>query len=54
MPLVGILGLSVVQCFDGPQQSDTTARQHAFLDGCPGGMHGVVDAVLAFLHLNLG
>ena len=36
------------------QQRDAAARQDAFLDRGASRMHGVIDAVLALLHLDLG
>src|SRR5579871_3618780 len=36
------------------QQRDAAARQDAFLDSRAGGMHRVINAVLALLHLDLG
>src|ERR1700747_3285716 len=38
----------------GTEQGDAAARQDAFLDSRAGCMHRVINAVLAFLHLDLG
>ena len=48
------LGLDLVDRFDGAQQRDAAAGDDAFLDGRLGGVHGVLDAGLLFLHLGLG
>src|ERR1700730_2562644 len=52
--LIGVFDLQVFEGLDGTQQSDATARQHAFLDGGAGGVEGVVDEVLLFLHFDFG
>lgn len=36
------------------EQSGTAARDHAFLDRGLGRMHGILDAVLALLDLDVG
>src|SRR5436189_18743 len=38
----------------GDQERDTTARNDALLEGGPGGLQRVLDAVLLLLHLGLG
>ena len=38
----------------GAQQGDAAAGQNAFFDGCAGGVQGVFDAGLLFLHFALG
>ena len=51
--------LVLVRCADalehlgGAQQRDAAAWQDAFLDGGAGRMHGIIDAILALLHLDL-
>src|SRR6202521_5954819 len=54
VPLVLVLTLKLLDRLAGAQQRDTAARQYAFLDCGPGRMHGIVDAVLALLDLDLG
>src|SRR5437667_11587520 len=54
VPLVFVFALQLVQGLAGAQQSDTTPGQDAFLDRGPGRMHGIVNAILALLHLDLG
>ena len=49
-----LLGADLLQGLAGTQQRDAAARQDAFLDRGAGGMHRVVDAILALLHLDLG
>ena len=44
----------MVQSPERPQQRHPTTRQDAFLDGRPGRVQGIVDAILAFLDLDLG
>src|SRR6516162_7073444 len=43
-----------LQYFAGAQERDAAAWQDAFLDCSAGGVHRVVDAILAPLHLDLG
>src|SRR5450631_4852645 len=52
--LVFVGGLHPLEGFGGAQQRDAAARQDAFLDRGAGGMHRVVDAILALLYLDLG
>ena len=54
VPLVCVFALQLVQGLAGAQQSDTTSGQDAFLDRGPGRMHGIVNAILALLPLDLG
>jgi hypothetical protein len=53
VPLVFVFALQLVQGPAGTQQSDTSPGENAFLDRGLGGMHGIVNAILAFLHLDL-
>src|SRR5262249_23467242 len=52
--LVLVLGADALEGFDRAQQGDAAARQDAFLDRGAGRVHGVIHAVLALLHLDLG
>ena len=52
--LVVVLGADLLQRLDGAQQRNAAARQDAFLDRRAGRVHGVIHAVLALLHLDLG
>src|SRR5665647_2538815 len=52
--LVFVVGLHPLEGFGGAQQRDAAARQDAFLDRGAGGMHRVIDAILALLHLDFG
>src|SRR6516225_8681599 len=52
--LVAVGGAQLLQRLDRAQQRDAAAGQYAFLDRGPGGVHRVVDAILALLHLDLG
>src|SRR3989442_11505444 len=53
VPLIFVFALQLVQGLAGTQQSDTTSGENAFLNRGPGRMHGIVDPILAFLHLDL-
>jgi hypothetical protein len=53
VPLVFVVTLQLFQRLCGAQQSNTTSREDAFLDGGPSCMHGIVNTILALLHLNL-
>src|SRR5262249_48384983 len=53
VPLVFVFAPQLLQRLAGAQQSDTTPGENAFLNRGPGRMHGIVNAVLAFLHLDL-
>src|ERR1017187_5290936 len=46
--------LHPLEGFGGAQKRDAAARQDAFLDRGAGGMHRVIDAILALLYLDLG
>src|ERR1017187_10162877 len=52
--LVFVGDLHPLEGLGGAQQRDAAARQDAFLDRGAGGMHRVIDAILALLHLDLG
>ena len=52
--LVAVGGHDAVERLDGAQQSDAAARQDAFFDRRAGGVQGVFDAVLLFLHFDFG
>ena len=52
--LVLVLGLEFVQGPAGIKQSHPTARHNPLLDRGAGRVHGVLDPVLALLHLDLG
>src|SRR5256885_14945601 len=52
--LVFIGTLEFLESLLGTDQGNTTARDHAFLDGCTGCMQSVFDAGLLFLHFDLG
>src|SRR6266853_4633983 len=52
--LVVVLRAYLLQYLGGAQECDAAAWQDAFLDCGPGGVHRVVDAILALLHLDLG
>src|SRR5256886_13491934 len=54
VPLSFVFALQLVQGLAGAQQSDTTSGEDAFLDRGPGRMHGIVNAILALLRLDLG
>src|SRR5690606_40311413 len=45
--LVVVLGADLLQGLGGTEQGDAAARQDAFLDRSAGGMHRVIDAILA-------
>src|SRR5262245_33921912 len=47
MPLVFVFALQLVQRLAGTQQGDTTPGEDAFLNRSLGGMHGIVNAILA-------
>src|SRR3546814_17803207 len=49
-----VLRFELGQLDRGPQQSDAATRHDAFLDRGAGRVEGVVDAVLALFHLDLG
>src|SRR5262245_58014809 len=51
--LVFVFALQLVQGLAGTQQSDTTPGEDAFLNRSLGGMHGIINAILALLHLDL-
>src|SRR5262249_39445700 len=53
VPLVFVFALQLVQGLAGTQQGDTTSGRDALLNRSLGGMHGIVNAILAFLHLDL-
>src|SRR5712691_27481 len=52
--LVVVVGAYPLQGLARAQQRNAAARQDTFLDRRAGCMHGVIDAVLALLHLDLG
>src|SRR5262249_36608633 len=52
--LVVVVRAQPLERFGGAQQGDAAARQDAFLDRGAGGVHRVIDAILALLHLDLG
>uniref|UniRef100_A0A0N5A006 PE-PGRS family protein n=1 Tax=Parastrongyloides trichosuri TaxID=131310 RepID=A0A0N5A006_PARTI len=52
--LIGVDALQIDQLLGGLQQGHAAARDHAFFNGCTGGVQGVVDAVLLFLHFDFG
>ena len=52
--LVVVVRTQMLESRDRAQECDTAARQDAFLDRGAGRMHRVIDAILAFLHLDLG
>src|SRR6266436_4308199 len=52
--LVVVLRAYLLQYLGGAQECDAAAWQDAFLDCGTGGVHRVVDAILALLHLDLG
>src|SRR5712691_5632006 len=52
--LVVVLRAYFLQYFAGAQECDAAAGQDAFLDCGAGGVHRVVDSILALLHLDLG
>src|SRR5262249_58670392 len=51
--LVFVFALQLVQGLAGTQEGDTTPGEDAFLNRRLGGMHGIINAILAFLHLDL-
>ena len=52
--LVVVVALEAVQDLGGLQQGDAAAGDDAFFDRRAGGVEGVVDAVLLFLHFDFG
>ena len=52
--LVVVLRADLLERLAGAQQRNAAARQDAFLDRGAGRVHGVIDAILALLHLDLG
>src|SRR5262249_28679864 len=52
MLLVFVFALQLVQRLSGAQQADTTSGEDAFLNRGPGGMHGILNAILALLPLD--
>ena len=48
------MAFELLQSLDSAQQRNAAARQDTFLNRGAGCMHGVIDAVLALLHLDLG
>src|SRR5262245_52504414 len=52
--LVVVLGLDALELLGGAEQGDAAARHDAFLDRGAGGVHRVINAILALLHLDLG
>src|SRR5262249_32924756 len=54
VPLVLVFRLETLKRFDRAQKGDTATGQDAFLDRGAGGVHRVIDAILALLHLALG
>src|SRR5690606_40134652 len=52
--LVFVVALQVIDGLQSTHQSDTTARHHAFLDGCTGGVQGAFDAGLLLFHFDFG
>src|ERR1700730_10603751 len=54
VPLVFVFTLQLVQRLPGTQQSDAAPGKDAFLDRGPGSVHGIINAILALLHLDLG
>ena len=53
-PLVVVVRADLLEHFGRAQQRHAAARQDAFFDRRAGGVHRVVDAILALLHLDLG
>ena len=51
--LVLVRSATLLERLGGAQQRDAAAWQDAFLDGGAGRMHGIIDAILALLHLDL-
>ena len=51
--LVLVLGLDVVEALSGADEGGAATGDDAFLDGCAGGVQGVVEAVFLLLHLDL-
>src|SRR3984893_13073686 len=51
--LVLIRSADALEHLGGAQQRDATAWQDAFLDSRTGRVHGIIDAILALLHLDL-
>src|SRR5262249_51422407 len=54
VPLVFVFALQLVQRLARTQQSDATPGENAFLDRGLRSMHGIVNAILAFLNFDLG
>src|ERR1019366_2340468 len=52
--LVLVANLDTLERLDRAEQGDATSRQDAFLDRGAGRMHRIIDAIFAFLHLDLG
>jgi hypothetical protein len=52
--LIVVLGFQTAKRFDGSQQRNAAPRKYAFLDRSASRVHGVVNTVLALLHLDLG
>src|SRR6185437_1046310 len=52
--LVGVVALQAFDRLQRADQRDTAAGDHALFDGCAGGVQGVFDTGLLFLHLDLG
>src|SRR5262245_2449967 len=52
--LVVVLGADALELLGGAQQGDAAARHDAFLNCCAGGVHRVIHAILALLHLDFG
>src|SRR5262249_25152779 len=52
--LIVVVGPNLLERFGGAQERDAAARQDAFLDRGAGRVHGIIHAVLALLHFDLG
>src|SRR5687768_8355330 len=52
--LVRVVALELLKHLGAIEQSDAAADDDAFLDRGAGGVHRVIDAILALLHLDLG
>ena len=51
--LVLVLGLDVVEALSGADEGGAATGEDALLDGCAGGVQGIVEAVFLLLHLDL-
>src|SRR5262249_14068310 len=52
--LIVVVGPNLLERLGGAQERNPAARQDAFLDRGAGRVHGIIHAVLALLHLDLG